>query len=277
MAEFPLVKIEDYSRDLEDDSESISLEYIYIESDDDKANTVVENNQEDEHLDKDDEEMDEAQQPLRETGENSNDKDIEIRALRERIKFLEEQLASSAIEQGQAKSLLGDDNSNYDNADSTHSISDSSNDEASHSIQPTHLKTLLEPHQLRALKWMRERETKIPKGGILADDMGLGKSLTAIALVVDKLDQNERSFFKNDRNERLCYRKCGTLIVSPASMVVQWSLEIQKHVKQEKLKVLVYHGSNRNKNEKNLMEYDVVLTSYETLADVSIHQGFLST
>jgi transcription termination factor 2 len=39
---------------------------------------------------------------------------------------------------------------------------------------PKYLKVQLKQHQLHALKFMRWRETQKVKGGILADDMGLG-------------------------------------------------------------------------------------------------------
>lgn len=41
--------------------------------------------------------------------------------------------------------------------------------------QPDNLNVQLMPHQLYAIKWMRWRESQKPKGGVLADDMGLGK------------------------------------------------------------------------------------------------------
>lgn len=44
--------------------------------------------------------------------------------------------------------------------------------------QPNYLGIQLMPHQLHAIKWMHWREkTKRPKGGLLADDMGLGMYL----------------------------------------------------------------------------------------------------
>lgn len=41
--------------------------------------------------------------------------------------------------------------------------------------QPNYLNIQLMPHQLHAIEWMRWRESRKPKGGLLADDMGLGK------------------------------------------------------------------------------------------------------
>lgn len=43
--------------------------------------------------------------------------------------------------------------------------------------QPDHLNIELMPHQLHAIKWMRWRENQRPKGGLLADDMGLGMEI----------------------------------------------------------------------------------------------------
>lgn len=48
------------------------------------------------------------------------------------------------------------------------------NDLAKH---PGNLKIQLMSHQLHALKWMQWRENQKPKGGLLADDMGLGTKL----------------------------------------------------------------------------------------------------
>lgn len=49
-------------------------------------------------------------------------------------------------------------------------------------------------------------------GGILADDMGLGKSLTTLALITGSLDQ-AHSFMQN----RVQKHSKATLIVAPAS------------------------------------------------------------
>ena len=53
------------------------------------------------------------------------------------------------------------------------------------------------PHQQRALAWMlhREREATKPAvaGGILGDDQGLGKTITAIALLLTNLPGQVRT------------------------------------------------------------------------------------
>jgi len=44
---------------------------------------------------------------------------------------------------------------------------------------------------------------------------------------------------------------------------MQWKHEIESHT--EGLKVLVWHGGNRNTNTKEIMKYDVVLSTYAIL------------
>lgn len=84
-------------------------------------------------------------------------------------------------------------------------------------------------------------------GGILADDMGLGKTLQIISLI-------------------LTGGPGSTLIVAPVSVMSNWEQQIKRHVKEEhQPKMIIYHGSNKN-GVKNLLDYDVVITSYGTLA-----------
>lgn len=60
-----------------------------------------------------------------------------------------------------------------------------------------------------------------------------------------------------------------TLVVCPASLLVQWEREILTKVERNKLKVLVYHGDKRNNNldEYKLSKYDIVLTTYGIVAN----------
>lgn len=84
-------------------------------------------------------------------------------------------------------------------------------------------------------------------GGILADDMGLGKTLEMISLI-------------------LTGGPGSTLIVAPVSVMSNWKQQIQTHVLPDKQpSVLVYHGGKRM-TAKELIKYDVVITSYGRLA-----------
>lgn len=53
--------------------------------------------------------------------------------------------------------------------------------------------------------------------------------------------------------------KGSTLVLAPTVAIMQWKSEIEKFTKG--FKVLVYHGTNRISNVKEMEKYDVVLTS----------------
>lgn len=83
-------------------------------------------------------------------------------------------------------------------------------------------------------------------GGILADDMGLGKTLQIISLI-------------------LTGGPGPTLIVAPVSVMSNWKQQIIRHVKPEHApSVLIYHSDKVT--AKELMKFDVVITSYGKLA-----------
>lgn len=121
-------------------------------------------------------------------------------------------------------------------------------------VQPPHkLKATLMPHQLKGLAWMRKMEEGSNKGGILADDMGLGKTVQSIALILDRPP------------EPGSHRP--TLIVAPVALMQQWDREINKMVKPRyRLQTYIYHGSLKKVSWAALKAYDVVLTTYGSLA-----------
>ncbi|KAF4663677.1 hypothetical protein FOL47_005594 [Perkinsus chesapeaki] len=114
---------------------------------------------------------------------------------------------------------------------------------------PDELVIPLLPFQREGLAWMCNQElTQECRGGILADEMGMGKTIQAVALVMKRLPET----------------KGPTLVVCPVAAVMQWYSEIHRYLRPESLKVHVYHGSNRLKGE-DLLKFDVVLTTYQTM------------
>ncbi|KAJ9645120.1 hypothetical protein H2199_003124 [Coniosporium tulheliwenetii] len=113
------------------------------------------------------------------------------------------------------------------------------------------------------------------RGGILAEEMGLGKTVELIALMclhtrppgppqLESFDVYSDAWVTNSP---------GTLIVTPPSLIEQWKSEINNHAPH--LKVFVYTGlPSVNASQKrikelsvqNLVRYDVVLTTYSILS-----------
>ncbi|KAG0702167.1 SNF2 family N-terminal domain-containing protein [Suillus ampliporus] len=107
------------------------------------------------------------------------------------------------------------------------------------------------PHQAIGVAWALEREKCGDRGGCLSDEMGLGKTVQIMSVVVANPSDDPR---------------CKTnLIVAPLALLDQWKLEIEMKTTNN-LKCLVYHGPNKPRRKTDLMKYDVVLTTYHTLA-----------
>lgn len=120
---------------------------------------------------------------------------------------------------------------------------------------PNSMAVRLMPHQLLGLAWLKKMEEGSNKGGVLSDDMGLGKTIQALALMVSRRSPDSS-------------RKT-TLIVAPVALMRQWEKEIRTRLKsgrEHRLTTFVMHGANRSATWEQLKTYDVVLTTFGTLA-----------
>jgi SNF2 family DNA or RNA helicase len=190
--------------------------------------------------------------------------------------------------------------------------------------------TSLYKHQKQALHFMLEREKEIdyenpiqtsfwvPKGagkyrniitgstlntypnqvqgGIIADDMGVGKTIQCISLIMAKqlhepipppdiptsavtIDNPSQQFdfgfvpreqdpaaAQEDEEEGGVIPSKTTLIVCPLSTVSNWEDQLIAHTAPDSLDFYVYHGPNRTTDARRLAKYDVVITTYNILA-----------
>jgi E3 ubiquitin-protein ligase SHPRH len=119
-----------------------------------------------------------------------------------------------------------------------------------------------------------ERVSYHVSGGLLADEMGLGKSVEVIALIslnrrVDIDEQAKHAVGPSDQPRP----SKATLIICPPAILQQWLSEFEQHA--PRLRVLHYQGVPKGdkyeQHSRTLLkditeEYDVVLTTYPTLA-----------
>ncbi|KAJ3254986.1 DNA repair protein rad16 [Boothiomyces macroporosus] len=115
------------------------------------------------------------------------------------------------------------------------------------SILAKNMTVSLLPFQKEGLAWMKEQEKSKFRGGILADEMGMGKTIQMVSLIVSEF---------SDR---------PTLILCPTVAIVQWNNELLTRTVPGLLKVLIYHGPKRVKDVKELKKYDIILSTYAIL------------
>lgn len=125
--------------------------------------------------------------------------------------------------------------------------------------------TPLKNYQIINCGWMRRQEMRAsaPRGGILADQMGLGKTVTCLANIV-----NGRPLKSYPRH--LQPTSHTTLIVVPSSLLGQWRNEIRLHTKQEFSRrkrgiglISVFKDSESEQHKPMDFEsQDIILTTY---------------
>ncbi|KAK0289443.1 DNA repair protein rad16 [Friedmanniomyces endolithicus] len=121
--------------------------------------------------------------------------------------------------------------------------------------QPESISRKLKVFQLEGLDWMMRQEKSHYKGGLLGDEMGMGKTIQAVSLIMSDFPQ-----------------KIPTLVIVPPVALMQWSAEINQYT-DGKLNVLVYHGQNskiKGMSVKALKKFDVIMISYNSLE--SLHR-----
>ncbi|RWA12443.1 hypothetical protein EKO27_g2635 [Xylaria grammica] len=135
--------------------------------------------------------------------------------------------------------------------------------------------------QTRLLEYVhrvtKTRSTVKPEergGGVLADDMGMGKSLCLLALLLETLDEG-RQWAQQKHSEEYHgsaierYSRATLVVVPSASyativLINNWLNEVKTHL-GDTLKWIKYHGVGREKDLDALADSDLIVTTYQTL------------
>jgi len=123
---------------------------------------------------------------------------------------------------------------------------------------PTHFNGTFYPHQFDGYQWLH-RLSKHFIGGLLADEMGLGKTIQIISHFLKLKEMN-----KNDTH----------LVVAPKTLIPNWVREIHRFSKGL-LSTYTCNHSHCNFNPSFLKQFDIILTSYDTLRNHQTKFGII--
>ena len=115
---------------------------------------------------------------------------------------------------------------------------------------PASLQKVLRKYQRDGYRWLRTLDG-YGMGGILADDMGLGKTVQVLSYLLALREQGGNSL--------------PSLIVCPASLVLNWAEECQKFTPELNCVVVDGDAAHRAQLAEQWDGADVVVTSYDLL------------
>jgi len=125
-------------------------------------------------------------------------------------------------------------------------------------------------------------------GGILADMMGLGKTLSVLSLITSSFEEATEwaklppiqpkgpekkpiNSFNIPKPQSLDLTPLSlngktTLLICPLSTVTNWEEQLKQHIKPGSISYHIYHGPNREKDAHKLAQFDLVITTYGSVS-----------
>lgn len=122
-------------------------------------------------------------------------------------------------------------------------------------------------HMWKYSDYMKQKVKKIPlQGGFLCDEVGLGKTLSTVSHIVNRIDV-DKELYKKGKFEG------NTLIILPPRLIAQWVFEIEKYLVNKKdLKVLkimtitdIKKMHKKIPSAKDINKYDIFIISSNLL------------
>lgn len=118
---------------------------------------------------------------------------------------------------------------------------------------PHALDNILRPYQVSGYHWLNYL-SEVGWGGILADDMGLGKTVQALTYLQHYKEKNG---------------SLHAIVICPTTLIYNWENEIKKFTRD--LTYQIHHGGARTRDKQQLLQTNVVITTYGTLrSDVKL-------
>ncbi|KAH8688376.1 SNF2 family N-terminal domain-containing protein [Ilyonectria robusta] len=138
-----------------------------------------------------------------------------------------------------------------------------------------------------AITGAKSRTEEDSPGGILADDMGLGKTLMMIAAILGSKDRAQEYMSQNDagpvhdlkhQHRPIIPTKSTLIVVLSELLLANWVKQIESHTSWGTIKYYKYHGRERTDDPSLFGKYDIVLTTYGTVAaDFRKRRGTLNS
>lgn len=123
---------------------------------------------------------------------------------------------------------------------------------------PEILRNTLRRYQKDGYRWLMTMEA-LGFGGILADDMGLGKSLQMLTFLYAKMQEDPLR---------------TSLLVCPASLVYNWEDEVNKFVPDLKTCIIAGTAAERKRLLEESCGCHLLITSYDLLKrDITLYEG----
>jgi len=116
-------------------------------------------------------------------------------------------------------------------------------------VLPQGITGTLRGYQKTGFKWIKSL-AEYGLGGILADDMWLGKTLQVLAFILSEKEKGQQK---------------PSLVVAPTSLVYNWQDEAAKFVPDLKMVVIAGQQGERHELFQDIMAADLVVTSYALL------------
>ncbi|KAK3324554.1 SNF2 family N-terminal domain-containing protein [Cercophora scortea] len=174
------------------------------------------------------------------------------------------------------------------------------NDHLAEAAQPRGIKTPLARHQKESLTFMIRRESKCVfdgsdaeiweaiqgregkaylnrvsqevqdqeppqfQGGIIADPMGLGKTLSMISLIATDTERALRASQRHGLTPE--YKTAPSLVVVPPSILDTWEEQFAEHAVPGEIRFRRHYGKDRLQSAGCLKDCEAVLTTYHTVS-----------